>query len=178
MIELIGFHGWALFLCACLAQNVVMDANDYMRLAIDRARVGIQAGQSPFGAVIIRDDKVVAATHNTVRSSFDPSAHAEVNAIRAAGTSLQTIDFGGCLMYCTCEPCPMCLSAIHWANIDRVEYGATIADATNAGFSELQMPAAELAKIGGSHLVVAQSPLADECRRLFAEWLASGNPPY
>src|SRR6516165_9769852 len=109
---------------------------DYMRLAIRKAQESIAAGQSPFGAVIIKDGEVVAATHNTVWRDSDPTAHAEVNCIRAAASALRLIDLSGCEMYSTCEPCPMCLSAIHWARIDRVVFGATIADAALAGFNE------------------------------------------
>ena len=81
----------------------------------------------------------MAATHNTVWRDLDPTAHAEVNCIRSAAKALQTISLSGCEMYSTCEPCPMCLSAIHWSKIDRVVFGATIADAAAAGFCELHM---------------------------------------
>ena len=91
-----------------------------MSLAIARARDGIAAGQSPFGAIIVRGADVVAATHNTVWRDTDPTAHAEVNCIRSAAAALKLIDLSGCEMYSTCEPCPMCLSAIHWSKIDRV----------------------------------------------------------
>jgi tRNA(Arg) A34 adenosine deaminase TadA len=76
-------------------------------------------GQSPFGAVIVREGANVAATHNTVWRDTDPTAHAEVNCIRSAAKELEVIDLSGCEMYSTCEPCPMCLAAIHWAKIDR-----------------------------------------------------------
>src|SRR3989442_10578597 len=120
---------------------------DYMHLAIQKAQEGIAAGQSPFGAVIIKDDQVVAATHNTVWRDSDPTAHAEVNCIRRAASALQTIFLHGCRMYSTTEPCPMCLSAIHWAKIERVVYGASIADAAAAGFCELYVDAKKLAEM-------------------------------
>src|SRR4051794_15872306 len=113
-----------------------MKDEEYMRLAIAKTREGIAAGQSPFGAVIVRDGKVVAATHNTVWLTTDPTAHAEVNCIRAAASVLKTIALEGCTLYSTTEPCPMCLSAIHWAKIERVVFGATIEDAATAGFAE------------------------------------------
>jgi len=144
---------------------------DFLRAAIAKAREGIAAGQSPFGSVIVRDAKVVAATHNTVWRDTDPTAHAEVNNIRAAARALGTIDLSGCVLYSTCEPCPMCLSAIHWAKISRVVFGATIADAAAAGFSELNVGARQLAKMGGSPLVVEDGLLAEECRALFGEFL-------
>jgi len=148
----------------------VTDA-DFLRLAIATAREGIAAGQSPFGSVIARGEEVAAAAHNTVWRDTDPTAHAEVNCIRAASRALGTIDLSGCVLYSTCEPCPMCLSAIHWSKIRRVVYGAEIADAAAAGFSELRMPARELARAGGSHLLVEGGLLAEECRALFQEFL-------
>lgn len=152
--------------------------NELMQLAIDTARDGIAAGQSPFGAAIVRGDQVVAVAHNAVWLTCDPTAHAEVNAIRKAAAALQTIALRGCEMFTTCEPCPMCLAAIHWAKIDKVYYGATIADAAAAGFSELHIPAVEMVKNGGSSLQVAAGPLRQECRDLFALWRTTGGQPY
>ena len=143
---------------------------DFLRLAIRAARDGIAAGQSPFGSVIIRDGAVVAAAHNTVWRDTDPTAHAEVNNIRAAARALGSIALAGCTLYSTCEPCPMCLSAIHWAKIERVVYGTDIADAAAAGFSELRIAASELARMSGSALVVEGGLLAEECRALFEEF--------
>jgi tRNA(Arg) A34 adenosine deaminase TadA len=145
-----------------------------MRLAIRKAQEGISRGQSPFGAAIVRGGEVVAVTHNTVWLTADPTAHAEVNCIRAAAAALKTILLPGCTLYSTTEPCPMCLSAIHWAKIERVVFGAGIADAKRAGFSELCVPAAALAKMGGSPLVVESGLLQQECAELFNQWLNSG----
>jgi tRNA(Arg) A34 adenosine deaminase TadA len=157
----------------------VVNAEELMRLAIAKARAGIAAGQSPFGALVVCGDAVIAEAHNTVRHDTDPTAHAEVNAIRQSARLLRRIDLSGSTMFSTCEPCPMCLSAIHWAKIDRVVFGATIADALAAGFTELSVPARELAKIGGSRLRVEEGPLRLECARLFEEWRAAGlSPPY
>jgi tRNA(Arg) A34 adenosine deaminase TadA len=109
----------------------------------------------------------------------DPTAHAEVGAIRRAAAVLGQIDLGGCVMYTTCEPCPMCLSAIHWSKIDAVFYGATIADAQAAGFHELCVPAKVLAELGGSPLRVEGALLREECADLFARWKAAGlSAPY
>ena len=143
---------------------------DFLRAAIGAAREALAAGQSPFGSVIVREGQVVAAAHNTVWCDTDPTAHAEVNNIRAAARALHTIDLSGCTLYSTCEPCPMCLAAIHWAKISRVVYGAAIADAAAAGFSELHVSARELARLGGSPLAVEGGLLADECRALFTEF--------
>ena len=150
-----------------------MNAESYMRLAIQKAEEGVAAGQSPFGAVIVQAGQLIAVDHNSVWRDLDPTAHAEVNAIRRAAKHLQAIGLAGCVMYTTCEPCPMCLSAIHWAKIDRVVYGAAIADASAAGFSELAVPARELARMGGSSLIVEGGFLLDECRQVFEHWRKS-----
>jgi guanine deaminase len=150
-----------------------MDEAAFMQLAIEKARAGIGEGQAPFGAVIVRGDKVLTAAHNTVLRDLDPTAHAEVNAIRQAATALSGIDLAGCTMFTTCEPCPMCLAAIHWSKLDRVIFGASIADAAAAGFSELRVQAEVLVKMGGSRLKVEAGMLRDECRTLFALWKKS-----
>ncbi len=147
-----------------------------MQLAIDKAREGIAAGQSPFGCAIAKDGKVIAASHNTVVATTDITAHGEVNAIRAACLELNQILLDGCIAATTCEPCPMCMAALHWARVSTVYYGATIADAEQAGFNELQLPAAEILKIGGSEVNLVGGTLSDECKALFQEWLASPNP--
>ncbi len=152
-----------------------MDDDAYLRRAIDACRLGIAAGQSPFGALIVRNGAIIAEAHNTVLSDLDPTAHAEVNAIRAASASLKTINLHGCTLYSTCEPCPMCLAASHWAKIDRLVFGARISDATAAGFSELAVPAATLAELGRSPLRVEQGRLHDACADLFREWKETGH---
>lgn len=151
-----------------------MTEADFMRRAIDTTREGIAAGQSPFGSVIVKDGAIVAATHNTLWRDTDPTAHAEVNCLRAAAKALKSVDLSGCTLYSTCEPCPMCLAAIHWAKVDRVVFGATIADADAAGFSELHVSAADLARMGGSPLVVEDGLLREECAALFDEWKRAG----
>ena len=151
-----------------------MDDENYMRMAIDIARTGIKNGQTPFGAAVVQNGKLVSANHNTVWRDCDPSAHAEVNAIRAAAKLLKRIEFSGCTLYTTCEPCPMCLSAIHWAKFDRVVYGATIADAADAGFDELFVPATEMVRMGRSPLRVENGVLQQECSTLFSLWKQTG----
>jgi guanine deaminase len=150
-----------------------------MQLAIAKAQEGIAAGQTPFGTVIARTCGILAATHNSVWRDGDPTAHAEINAIREAARTLGSINLCGCTLYSTCEPCPMCLSAIHWSKIDRMVYGATIADAAAAGFTELYVAAAQLAALGGSKLRVEAGPLRAECADLFRQWQAAGlSAPY
>ncbi len=142
-----------------------------MRWAIEQARAGIAAGQTPFGSVIVAGDEVIAANHNEVWLRTDPTAHAEIVAIQAASDRLGRIDLSGCTLYSTCEPCPMCAAAIHWAKVDAVHYGATIADAQHAGFTELTLPIGELYRIGQSEVRVIAGTLSAECTPLFSEWL-------
>lgn len=151
-----------------------MTDDDYMQQALAAARVGIKAGQIPVGSVLVRDDKVVCAAHNTVWEDTDPSAHGEMNAIRKGAKLLGTVDLSGSTVYVTLEPCPMCLSALHWARVSRVVYGASIADSVAVGFSELTVPAAELARLGGSSLKVEAGPRREECIGLFDEWKQHG----
>ncbi len=145
-----------------------------MRQAIAKCKEGIAQGQSPFGAAIFKGNDLVSVAHNTVWRDTDPTAHAEVNAIRAAAKKLGTIDFTGYSMVTTCEPCPMCLTAIHWAHLDRVVYGATIEDAAKTGFSELRIAAKEMVRQGGSPLKVEGELCRDECAELFSIFLKSG----
>jgi guanine deaminase len=147
---------------------------DLMALAIAKARDGIAAGQSSIGEIIVHEGTVVAPTHNTVWRDTDPSAHAEVNCIRAAASALKLIDLSGCKMYSTSEPCPICLSAIHWSRLVRVVFGASIADAALAGFNELQVDAKILAAIGKSALKVEGGLLHEECALLIDLWKKTG----
>ncbi len=110
--------------------------NDYMDRAIELSRIGIENGGGPFGAVIIRNDEIIAEAHNTVTIDNDPTAHAEVNAIRKAARLLGRFDLSDCEIYSSCEPCPMCLSAIYWAKISTVYYANTRHDAAHIGFSD------------------------------------------
>jgi tRNA(Arg) A34 adenosine deaminase TadA len=143
-----------------------------MDAAIAEARAGLRAGQSPFGCAIVHYGRVVARAHNTVWRSTDATAHAEVNAIRKACRRLKTIDLSDCVLYTTCEPCPMCFSAAHWARIRKVVFGARIRDAQAAGFNELVIASERMRKFAGDGMTLVTDFLADECRALFAEWRA------
>lgn len=106
-----------------------------MQMAIELAMKGIEVENGgPFGAVIFKDGKLIGQGINLVTSSNDPTAHAEVNAIRNACQNMHTFDLSGAEMYTTCEPCPMCLGAIYWAKIEKVFFAANRKDAANAGF--------------------------------------------
>jgi tRNA(Arg) A34 adenosine deaminase TadA len=146
----------------------------FMDLAVEVARQGIEAGQTPFGAVIVLDGRVVAASYNTVWRDVDPTAHAEINGLRHASGSLKSIDLSGGSIYTTCEPCPMCLAAIHWAKLDRVVFGAAIEDAAAAGFRELRISARKMVELGGLSLQVVSGVRRAECARLFELWHAQG----
>lgn len=147
-----------------------MEPEALMRLAIDAARRGIQAGQSPFGCAIFRNGKILAACHNTVWLTTDITAHAEVNALREACRRTQQITLPEAIVATTCEPCPMCMAALHWARVDKVYFGATIADATSAGFNELSIPAADIVSQGASEVKLFSTVLTNECRNLFRLW--------
>jgi len=149
-----------------------MSAEEYMRAAWQQAREGILAEQTPFGACIVRAGEIISGAHNTVWAATDSTAHAEILAIRAANQRLQTIDLAGCVIYTTCEPCPMCFTACHWAHLDGIVYGAAIADAADAGFRELTIPAAEMKRLGGSPIALHGGVLREENIALFAQWLA------
>ena len=108
-----------------------------MDLAIEEARKTMKNNEGgPFGAAIVKDDKIIAVTSNTVFGTHDPTAHAEINAIREAGKKLETHDLTGCKLYATGYPCPMCLSAIIWSNIKEVYYGSDLKDAEKIGFRD------------------------------------------
>jgi guanine deaminase len=147
-----------------------MNPSELMQLAIEKCREGIAAGQSPFGCAIARDNTVLSCSHNTVVKTTDITAHAEVNAIREACTAIGDIFLGGSIVATTCEPCPMCMSALHWARVDTVYYGATIADADDAGFNELDLPAAKLLELGNSTVKLIPQLMTEECKALFREW--------
>lgn len=123
-----------------------MTNEELMREAIRLSEENVNNGGGPFGAVIARDGEIVATGVNRVTASHDPTAHAEVNAIREACRRLGTFDLSGCEIYSSCEPCPMCLGAIYWAHIGKLYYGNNKTDAKNIGFDdsfiyeELELP--------------------------------------
>jgi guanine deaminase len=144
----------------------------FLREAIRLSRVRMRQGRGgPFGAVVVRDGSIVARGWNAVTSSVDPTAHAEVVAIRRACRKLGTFSLAGCVLYASCEPCPMCLAAAYWARVDRLVYAATRADAARAGFDDAfiydQVPLApEVRSLHTDHL------LREDATAVFEEWLA------
>jgi guanine deaminase len=110
---------------------------DHMRRAIELSLEMMRSGRGgPFGAVIVKDGKIIAEGSNQVTSTNDPTAHAEVVAVRRACQALQTFDLTGCEIYTSCEPCPMCLSAIYWARLDRIYFANDRHDAAKIGFRD------------------------------------------
>ena len=140
-----------------------------MRQAIQLAMDNIKNGGGPFGAVIVKDGEVIATGVNRVTKNNDPTAHAEVTAIRQACEKLGTFSLEGCDIYASCEPCPMCLGAIYWARLDHLYYGANKHDAAAAGFDdqfiyeEIELPYAN------RHLKTA-SLLEEEAQAPFTLW--------
>lgn len=110
--------------------------NDFMREAIALSLKNIDNGGGPFGAVIVKNGEIIARGANRVTADNDPTAHAEVSAIRIAARTLRTFDLSGCEIYTSCEPCPMCLGAIYWARLDKIYYGNNKTDAQNIGFDD------------------------------------------
>lgn len=133
----------------------------YLRRAIALAGENVAAGGGPFGAVIVRAGTILAEGVNRVTALCDPTAHAEVLAIRAAGQALQTHDLSGCAIYASCEPCPMCLGAVLWARLDRIVFAATRSDAAAAGFDDSAFYA-ELSKPPAARRTPMRQALAAE----------------
>jgi len=142
----------------------------FMRMAIDKAMEGVDKGQSPFGACIVKNGEVIACDHNIVLLSTDITAHGEINAIRNACKKLDNIQLNDCVIYSTCEPCPMCFTAIHWARINKIIFGARIEDAERFGFNELRVSNFHLKEKGGSKVEIHSDFMRDECVKLFEYW--------
>jgi len=146
-----------------------MNEKYFMQRAIALSIENIKNGGGPFGAVIVRDGTIIAEGVNRVTAENDPTAHAEVSAIRQAAKKLNTFDLNGCEIFTSCEPCPMCLSAIYWAHLDKIYYGNTKTDAKAIGFDdsfiydELELPPAD-------RKVTMNRLLPDEAIRAFEDW--------
>ncbi|MBI4845406.1 MAG: nucleoside deaminase [Candidatus Omnitrophica bacterium] len=141
-----------------------------MNEAILQAEEGIRKGQTPFGACIVRNGKIISKAHNKVWGSIDITAHAEIVAIRQACKGLKSIDLSGAVIYSTCEPCPMCFSACHWAKISVIIYGARIEDAAKNGFNELTVSNRKMRQEGRSKVRIVPDVMRKENLRLFSLW--------
>ena len=143
----------------------------YMLEAIKKAEENIITGKGgPFGAVVVRDGKIIASVGNRVTSTNDPTAHAEVVAIREACKELNTYDLSGCEIYASCEPCPMCLGAIMWARIDKLYYAAERNDASRAGFDD-ELFYSELALPADKRMLSPTQLLREEANEVFDKWI-------
>lgn len=148
---------------------------EFLRRAIRLATENVLRGAGgPFGAVIVREGRIVAEGVNTVTTANDPTAHAEVNAIRTAAGALGTFSLAGCQLYSSCEPCPMCLAAAYWARIDGLYYGASASDAERAGFDD-SFIYRELGKDNAARKLPATQLLGDEAWASFAAWIAAAD---
>lgn len=145
------------------------------RLALENVRAGLGG---PFGAVVVKDGQIIARGANCVTRTNDPTAHAEVVAIREACRALGTFDLSGCEIYTSCEPCPMCLSAIYWARVGKVYYGCTAQDAAAIGFAD-QFIYDELARPKGERRLPLEQLERQLCLRAFEAWEQDTNKiPY
>ena len=148
---------------------------EFLRRAIALATQNVVSGKGgPFAAVIVRDGVVVGEGANSVTATNDPTAHGEVNAIRAACAALGVFTLKGCELYTSCEPCPMCLAASYWARLDAIYYGCSAADAARAGFDDAFLYA-EMKKAGAERALPETQLLAEEAWASFASWIASPN---
>jgi tRNA(Arg) A34 adenosine deaminase TadA len=165
------------YLTQVLHQNLILTMSSenhkekFMAEAIKKAEENIISGiGGPFGAVVVRNGKVIAAAGNRVTSNNDPTAHAEVVAIREACNALDTFDLSGCEIYASCEPCPMCLGAIMWARIDKLYYAADRSDAARAGFDD-ELFYTELSLPSEKRMLKPTQMLQKEANVVFGKWV-------
>ncbi len=142
-----------------------------MQIAINLAAQHMRArAGGPFGAVIVRGDKIIARGWNKVTSLNDPTAHAEITAIRNAAAAVNSFQLRGCVLYSSCEPCPMCLGAAYWARLDRVVFAATRTDASKAGFDDAVIYD-ELSRPPLARKLPMQEMMRHQAMEVFAEWM-------
>ncbi len=143
---------------------------DFMRIAIERAKNGMNSNEGgPFGAIVVRNGEIVGVGNNKVTSSNDPTAHAEVVAIRDACKNLNTFQLDDCIIYTSCEPCPMCLGAIYWARPSKVYYGCTKEDAKRIGFDDQFIYEQLDVPLNARSIAMVQC-LHKEANEVFIEW--------
>jgi tRNA(Arg) A34 adenosine deaminase TadA len=141
----------------------------YLEMAISTAEGNITSGGGPFGAVIVSNGLVLAAAGNRVVAGHDPTAHAEIEAVRIAAAALGTHDLSDCVIYASCEPCPMCLGAIYWAGIRRIVYASDRYRAAAAGFDDERIYA-ELAKVNSARSIIMDRGLEQEGDMVLRKW--------
>ncbi len=144
-----------------------------MRRAIDLATESALGAGGPFGAVVVRGNEILAQACNSVTADGDPTAHAEINAIREACRRLGTFRLTGCELYASCEPCPMCLGAIYWARLDRVYFAATREDAAGVGFDD-SLIYREASRPHSERTIMTSQLLAEEGKAPLHVWRENG----
>lgn len=148
-----------------------MNRIELMKRAIELSEESVRIGGGPFGAVIARDGEIIAEASNSVTTDHDPTAHAEVSAIRQAAGRLGTHDLNGCEIFTSCEPCPMCLGAIYWAHLDKIYYGNNRMDAAVAGFDD-EFIYREIELDPEDRRKPMEELMSDEAARAFRLWIA------
>jgi tRNA(Arg) A34 adenosine deaminase TadA len=147
------------------------EQKSFMKMAIEISRSGMRAGKGgPFGCVIVKDGKIIGSGSNSVLSTNDPTAHAEIVAIRDACKNLGNFQLEGCELYTSCEPCPMCLGAIYWARPSKVFYANTKKDAAEAGFDD-QFIYEELKLPYNLRKIPFEQGMRDSAKEVFQEWV-------
>jgi tRNA(Arg) A34 adenosine deaminase TadA len=147
----------------------IMYQEKFMRQAIELAKKNITTGNGPFGAVIVKDGEIIAQASNSVTKTNDPTAHAEINAIRLACEKLNTFDLSGCEIYSSCEPCPMCLGAIYWAQLNKLYFASSRKEAAAAGFND-EFIYEELGKTIRERKIPTKQVLKNEAEIIFKTW--------
>ena len=142
---------------------------EFLHEAVKLAIHSVEVGGGPFGAVVVKDNKIIGRGHNRVTLNNDPTAHAEVNAIRDACKNLEDFNLKDCTIYTSCEPCPMCISAIYWARINRVVYASTGQDAAKAGFDDTLI-AREVCTPYEQRIMKIEHQVCDDYSKSFDLW--------
>ena len=142
----------------------------FMRLAIQTAWQGLEKGEMPFGASIVRRGQVIAVAHNSANANLDTTSHAEVQAIREASRQVKTLELTGATLYATCEPCPMCFTACLWARLGRIVYACRIEDATQSGIRQIPISSGQMKQLARSNVKLAGEVLREESLKLFEAW--------
>ena len=143
--------------------------NEYMKRAIELSIESVNKGGGPFGSIVVKDNKIIAEGSNKVTPTNDPTAHGEIVAIRAACKELNNFNLSGCELYSSCEPCPMCLSAVYWARIDKVYYANTREDARKIDFDD-SLIYTELQKSIDKRKIPMIQILRNEAAKAFELW--------
>ena len=147
-----------------------MNDVEFMKIAIKEAKKAFEDGEAKgVGSLIVKDGEIIGMGHNTAKKNEDPTAHAEINAIREATLKLKSRRLDGCTLYTTCEPCPMCFSAAWWARISKLVYGASLVDVIKLGNRQINVSSQFLNKNASYQMQITGGVLEEECLELFKE---------